>query len=232
MLFLFHTFVLTVNYFTLWYDYMYMELPLPEELKDLPYKARGIFLTFWCLILQTIYFTIALLNDIIGSNAASPKHSPIIRRIKDIVFSLAFPVALYVALVFWSLYAIHKDLIFPENVEKLFPAWVNHTMHTTIVPFIILELLLSNRNYPSRKVGMPVALLFNFAYISWIHYIYFYKGVWVYPFLEIFNWPMRIIFCGFSTFIGLIVYSLGEKLNTLVSPSTRLYTNGVERKGK
>ncbi|XP_037297594.1 androgen-induced gene 1 protein [Manduca sexta] len=227
----FHASVVLFDIYTLWYDQKYVELPLPEEFQELPLKARAIFLTFWCLVLQTIYFSIALLNDVIGTNAPAPKKAPLIRKVKDVLFSLAFPVALYVSSVFWSIYGIHKDLIFPDDIERLFPQWINHAMHTLIVPFIMIELLFTRRNYPTRNVGITVALIFNLMYVVWIHYLYFNKGAWAYPFLEVFNWPMRIIFCTFSTFMLLTVYTIGEKINYFVSPSTTaVYSNGISKR--
>ncbi|CAB3231454.1 unnamed protein product [Arctia plantaginis] len=154
MLFLFHSFIVALNSYAIWYDQQYVDLPVPsEDFANMPIKARGVFLTFWCLVLQTVYFTIALLNDIFGTNATAPKKPPLIRKIKDTVFSLSFTIAIYVATAFWGLYIVNKELIFPDDIEIEFPSWLNHTMHTFIVPFILIELFISNRNYPSRILG-------------------------------------------------------------------------------
>lgn len=100
-------------------------------------------------------------------------------------------------------------------------------MHTFIVPFILLELFLSTRNYPSRKLGISVALSYNYAYVLCIHVIYFWTGIWVYPFLNMFSWPMKIMYFGGSSVIGIAVYLLGEKLDGLSALNIRVtYTNG------
>ncbi|XP_075991378.1 androgen-induced gene 1 protein-like [Anticarsia gemmatalis] len=229
---IFHSAVVALNSYAIWYDQNYVDLPFPvEEFAKMPWKARGIFLTFWCLVLQTVYFTIALINDIVGTNATAPKKPPLIRKIKDILFSLAFTIAIYVASAFWGLYLVNKDFIFPEDIELQFPSWVNHTMHTFIVPFILIELFISKRNYPSRTLGVSVALLFNLAYVCWLHGIYFYTGIWVYPFLNVFTWSMKVFFFACSSIIGISVYVLGEKLNSLSSLDIRVtYTNGSSKK--
>lgn len=139
---------------------------------------------------------------------------------------MAFAVALYVGTVFWSLYSIDKKFIFPDNVEKLFPKWLNHVMHTMIIPFILIEFIFSRRNYPPRHVGISIGLLFMFGYVLWINFLYFTKNAWVYPFLNVLNWPSRILFYSFSVISGLIVYVLGEKLNSVVFPDTKTYVNG------
>ncbi|CAG5048379.1 unnamed protein product [Parnassius apollo] len=150
---IFHLFAAGIDTYVMWYDQHYVELPVHNELlKDLPLKSRSLFLTIWCLIMQIAYHTIAFLNDIFGSNDPSPKKKPLIRLIKDTLFSLAFPVAIYVSVAFWSIYAVDKDLIFPDSVEKLYPTWMNHVMHTTVSIFMFLELLMTYRNYPSRAV--------------------------------------------------------------------------------
>ncbi|XP_004929183.1 androgen-induced gene 1 protein isoform X1 [Bombyx mori] len=226
---LYHLSVVLFNSYVIWYDQQYVEIPLPDGIKNMSFKARGIFLTFWCFALQTIYFGTAVLNDIIGTNATAPKNPPLIRRVKDIVFSSAFTLALYVFATFWGLYLIDEDLILPAHIQEVLPNWINHGMHTTIVPFIILELLLTNRNYPTRKVGLSVTLLINFTYVFWIHYLYFTQGTWVYPFLDLMNWSTRILFCCTSSIIGVLFYILGENIHYIVTPKKKLSVNGSKR---
>lgn len=169
----------------------------------------------------------SLLNDVSGTDATAPKNPPLIRRAKDITFSLAFPVAIYVSLVFWSLYFTNKDLIFPDEVQKQFPWWLNSVMHTLIVPFICIEMLVTKRIYPSRKFGINVMIAFISTYSLWVLAIYIHTGIWAYPFLEFLNWPLRIIFFVVSTLGALGMYVVGEKLNRAINPRAKVYTNGV-----
>lgn len=74
-----------------------------------------------------MYFTISLLNDVFGTNEVifEPKKAPFIRKLRDYVFStLAFPVALHVAITFWGLYAIDRELVFPKVLDSFFPNWL------------------------------------------------------------------------------------------------------------
>ncbi|XP_046961507.1 androgen-induced gene 1 protein-like [Vanessa cardui] len=234
---LFHLTVVTINSFVLWYDQTYIVLPLPvKEMETLPLKSRSMFLTIWCLILQTVYHFIALLNDIFGSSAKSPKKPPIIRQIKDTLFSLAFATAIYVSIAFWSIYAIDKELIFPEHIEKLYHPSFNHVLHTTVSVFIIIELLTSYRNYPSRKIGFSVMLTFFISYIVWFFTIYAKTGAWVYPVFELFNWPLRVVFIVLSVSTAALLYMFGEKLNNFVcSHKKESHSNGIQNgisKGK
>ncbi|CAK1603519.1 unnamed protein product [Parnassius mnemosyne] len=219
---IFHLSAAAIDSYVMWYDQNYVELPVHNELlKDFPLKSRSLFLTIWCLIMQIAYHTIAFLNDIIGSNDPSPKKKPLIRLIKDTLFSLAFPIAIYVSVAFWSIYAVDKDLIFPDVIEKLYPTWMNHVMHTTVAIFMFLELILTSRSYPSRAVGISITLAFSMSYIAWLLIIYFKSGEWAYPFLNILNWPLRIVFFGISTIVILGVYDFSEKLNYLLLPGSQ-----------
>ncbi|KAI5639623.1 FAR-17a/AIG1-like protein domain-containing protein [Phthorimaea operculella] len=222
---LFHLSVVAINAYTLWYDQNHVKLPIEHAMKDrlsgLPFKGRYLFLTIWTLVLQTIYFTLALLNDLIGTNAKNPKKPGFIRTIKDTLFSLAFPAALFVTIAFWGIFAYDSELILPARVREFFPDWVNHVMHTTITVFIILESLLSPITYPSRKVGIPLGLVFIIAYVSLLATIFMRSGSLVYPVFDVMTVPMKVGFIASGALLGLFLYFFGELFNYLANPKTK-----------
>ncbi|XP_034841110.1 androgen-dependent TFPI-regulating protein-like [Maniola hyperantus] len=226
---LFHLSVAAINTLVMWYDQTYITFPFTvKAMEGYPLKSRSMFLTIWCLILQTVYHFVAFLNDVVGTNVQSPKKTPIIRQIKDTLFSIAFPTAIYVSLAFWSIYAIDKELIFPERIEKLYHPALNHVMHTTVSVFIIIELFTSYRNYPSRKLGYIVTYLFYVSYLVWFFVVYAQTGAWVYPVFEPLNWPLRFLFIALSLSIATGLYIFGEKVNNFVCKNLRQpHTNGV-----
>ncbi|KAM3962768.1 androgen-dependent TFPI-regulating protein-like [Aphomia sociella] len=230
----FHLSVVVLNIVAFSYDQLYVDIPFPsKEFEKMPFRARHIFLTMWCFTLQTIYFAVSFLNDLIGTNEPTPKRKYLIRTIKDIMFSAAFPIALFVSIAFWGLYIFDKPLVFPEIVEKLLPIWLNHTIHTLITVFMITELLVTKRNYPSRTTGCTMIVLFSGAYFAWMHVLNARTGVWPYPIFDVLSLPMRMVFCNFSTGFGLAIYMFGEKLNAQVSPSSKqYYSNGTSKKIK
>lgn len=191
---------------------------------------RQVFFLFQ--IFQTVYFTISLLNDLFGSNDAAPRKLPLIRKLKDLVFSVAFPAAVYVSSSFWSIYNYDKELIFPEELAKVFPLWLNHTMHTTVSIFLLIDLLLTNRSYPSRKVGMFFTLVFNFAYITWMHIIYDRMGAWPYPIFHVLSFPMRIAFLGLAVVLAIVFYFIGEKLSGVLSSAPKKQKAEPKKKRK
>lgn len=167
-------------------------------------------------MVQTLYFTIAFANDLFGSNEQTPSEKPLIRRIKDVVFSsLAFPLATFVGVFFWAIYAVDRELILPRSLDPYFPLWLNHVMHTNIMLFTVAELVTSFRMYPRRKIGLSILFSFMGCYVIWIHVIYFRTGSWVYPILNVLNWPVRIMFYALSLVVVGGIYSVGERLNAI-----------------
>ncbi|XP_049872016.1 androgen-dependent TFPI-regulating protein-like [Pectinophora gossypiella] len=233
---LFHLSVALFDAFTLWYDQNYVTVPLNDVMKEriklVPLRGRPVFLTIWCLVIQTTYFTLAFLNDVFGTNAGTPKKPPVIRIIKDTLFSLALPLALLVGMCFWGVYAYDKDVILPENIRKALPTWMNHSMHTTIVFFIILELFLSPITYPTKIVGLSLGVTFALSYISLLVVCYIKAGTLIYPFLDMMSVPQKIGFVTISTLIGFTFYFIGEMLNGFLNPVGRKSTGSVKEKSK
>lgn len=89
-------------------------------------------------------------------------------------------------------------------------------MHTNIVIFILLELILTFRQYPSRKTGFTGLLIFNVCYVIWIHIIKYKSGKWVYPILDVLSLPQRIGFILFIGVFGISFYFVGEFLNNKI----------------
>lgn len=82
------------------------------------------FIDFFCIsqIWQAVYFTLCIVNDFIGTNEFHPKRPSALRKLKDYVFAaFAFPLALNVAISFWSIYAVDRELILPKSFDSFFP---------------------------------------------------------------------------------------------------------------
>ncbi|KAK7867794.1 hypothetical protein R5R35_001208 [Gryllus longicercus] len=195
-----------------------LNLPMLPGENEISVKLGVVkFLTMWNLCLQSLYFTICVLNDIAGSNEIAPKNPPLIRRIKDYMLcTVAFPVSMFVGLTFWGLYAIDRELVFPKALDPYFPSWLNHVMHTNIMIFIVLEMVLSFRKYPTRGNGTGGLTAFMCVYLVWTFIIYFYSGAWVYPVLEVLNWGQRAIFFIVLLLFVNSLYFVGEFVNKTI----------------
>lgn len=201
-----------------YYDWNYVKIPVSiKDMGDSIFNTNKLkFLTYWDALLQSVFFTLCFLNDIVGTNDNFPKKTPVVRKIKDTVLpALAFPLSMFVGVTFWGLYLIDRELIFPRVLDAYFPSWLNHLMHTNIMIFSLLELITSYRKYPSRKVGLSILILFMATYLFWIHYIHSYTNTWVYPILDVLNMPARIVFFALGLVLSVSFYIVGEKINNV-----------------
>lgn len=202
-------------YYGIYYDLFYLKFP-PAFNRGGFFDSIGRFkyLTIWNVILQSIYFTICLLNDVVGSNEISIKDKPLIHKIKDFMYaSVAFPVAMFVGVTFWALMAVDRELVLPKALDPFFPTWLNHVMHTNIMIFTLLEMVTSFHIYPKRSKGLTGLVAFMAMYLAWVHVIFLKSGFWVYPVLDVLNWWQRIIFFLSCLFLQASFYFVGETLN-------------------
>ncbi|XP_066992578.1 androgen-induced gene 1 protein isoform X1 [Anabrus simplex] len=203
--------------FSVYYDWNFVKIPREASRMGSGYGGKLKFLTFWDAILQAVYFTVCLANDFLGSNEVNPKKVPFIRKLKDYMYcSVAFPVAMFVGLTFWGLMAIDRELVFPKALDPYFPGWLNHVMHTNIMIFTVIEMLVTFRQYPTRSKGLAGLTGFMCIYLVWTHVIYFKSGEWVYPVLDVLNWGQRVVFFVALLMLGNILYIAGEFLNNTV----------------
>lgn len=163
------------------------------------------------------------MNDFVGSDESSVKDKGLVGKIKDYIFAaLAFPLALDVAALFWSLYAYDRQTVFPEVAESFFPSWLNHILHTNVALFIVVELFVVHRRYPSRKQGLSGLVVFLFGYLAWIHVTRHYAGKWPYPIIDNLDLPSRIAFFAFAFSFPILMYFIGEALNAKIWSEPKL----------
>merc|ERR1712012_17089 len=154
---------------------------VPLELAPNRDKMGGVlkYLTFLNMVLQCGFFLIALIANFTGRRSTWAKT-------RDIIFaSAAFPIGMFVGIVFWTLWAINRDLIFPVALDEYFPSWLNHLMHTTVIPL---------------QVAITAAL--TLAYLVWVNIIAYYGGFWVYPVMKVLSPMQRALFMGICSVGG------------------------------
>jgi len=198
----------------IYYDVYNIVFP-PEFRNELTeFAGRLKYLTFLNLVLQLIYYSLSSLNDIIGTSSKIVKENHGLQTIRDYLFgSLVFPIAMFVALTFWALWAIDRELVFPAALDAFFPPWLNHIMHTSIVPFAIIELLFVPKVFPNRSQALKGTSAFMLGYIAWVFFIAYHTSFWVYPILEVLSWPLRILFIIACATLAGLLYLIGESLH-------------------
>ncbi|XP_021341170.1 androgen-induced gene 1 protein-like [Mizuhopecten yessoensis] len=193
------------------------------------YGGRLQFLTVWNEILQTLYFGIATLNDFCGSDVR-PSHSKdiqgrksVLQKLRDILLaSVVFPAGTFVVCTFWGIYAVDRELISPKSLDGLIPVWINHALHTFVLPLLIVELAIVYHQFPRKRTGLAIVVIFALAYLIWILWIAYVTDFWVYPFLKVMPAYYRVIWIGAFMVFFPFLYLIGDFINkTLWGKDTR-----------
>merc|ERR1712071_109656 len=126
--------VATSNFaFGIYYDCWVLEMPEHYVKSTNPFAGRWKYLTFWNMVLQLVYFSHCLLNDFYGTSSLVKRERAYLQKLRDYLFgALAFPLALFVSITFWGLWAVDREIIFPSALDAFFPSWLNHILHSSI----------------------------------------------------------------------------------------------------
>ncbi|XP_010572895.1 PREDICTED: androgen-induced gene 1 protein isoform X1 [Haliaeetus leucocephalus] len=135
----------------------------------------------------------------------------------------------FVVTMFWSIYIYDRELVYPKLLDNFIPAWLNHGMHTTVLPFVLIEMRTTHHQYPSRSCGLAAVCTFAVGYILWVCWIHHVTGVWVYPLLEHLSPGVKIIFFAAVTVIINIFYLVGEVLNNYIWDTQKCIEEGKEK---
>lgn len=169
------------------------------------------YLTHWNAMVQIFYY---LINGTLAFDSKWKEH---FFKIKSYIFScLVFPLAGFVAAMFWTLYTINPGLVIDPNSEYQETAWLNHMKHTFVIFWPVGELLIINHIYPPSIIGSLSAFFVSALYMFWVHIIYFVDNFWVYPILENFGLFQRLMFC--CAIIGFyqVLYLIGKVANSYI----------------
>uniref|UniRef100_A0A6G1SP14 Androgen-induced gene 1 protein n=1 Tax=Aceria tosichella TaxID=561515 RepID=A0A6G1SP14_9ACAR len=178
--------------------------------------GRWRFLTYNCLILQFVAFSLCLTAHFV----------PKLRRPRDFVFtSLAFPIGIVVVTTFWGVWmSLGRAFIFPIELEPYYPPWLNHITHTIIAPINLIELLAFRKQYSSDKKAIATLTGYTVAYTSYLMYIKWQTGRFVYPFLNHFT-PVGVgVFIVGLTAMVIGLYKCGKYMHDAA------HGNGVVRR--
>ncbi|XP_059745818.1 androgen-induced gene 1 protein isoform X1 [Bos javanicus] len=213
-----------LSYCSILCNYKAIEMPSHQT-----YGGSWKFLTFIDLVIQAVFFGICVLTDLSSLLTRGSGNQEQERQLKKLISLrdwmlavLAFPVGVFVVAVFWIIYAYDREMIYPKLLDNFIPGWLNHGMHTTVLPFILIEMRTSHHAYPSRSSGLAAICTFSVGYILWVCWVHHVTGMWVYPFLEHIGPGARILFFGSTTILMNFLYLLGEVLNSYIWDTQRI----------
>ncbi|OCT60241.1 androgen-induced gene 1 protein [Xenopus laevis] len=180
------------------------------------YGGRWKYLTFINQVLQTVFFAICVLADLAQLLLRKKKKlSSFLLQLRDGTFAiLAFPIGVFVVTSFWSIYAYDRELVYPKVLDSIIPQWLNHCMHTVVLPLLLIELFACSHRYPSRKRGISIMAIFSLFYMAWVLWIHHASGIWVYPLLAKLNAVGLAVFFTVAMLVTVPFYCLGELLTS------------------
>lgn len=198
--------------------YFMLSLQIPGHRQN-AFGGHWKFLTFWNLWVQLMYFSVGLCNELYGSNVnpSNKESASGLQRTRDFLFStLGFPVGFFITIIFWSLYAADRSLVFPKKLDEFYPIWANHMMHTTCMVSQLIEMMTTCHAYPSRTRGLLTSMAFSVIYLGWVLLIAYQANIWIYPILQKLSPLGRAVFIGGSAASLGMIYLGGEALNVKV----------------
>ncbi|XP_073438567.1 androgen-dependent TFPI-regulating protein-like isoform X1 [Dendrobates tinctorius] len=210
-----HVGFLAWNVFAVWQNLEVTDSKLSHGAHT--YGGRWKYLTFLNQVLQTTFFGVCLLCDLLQLCLSNRNRlCSVLTRVKDCIFAaLAFPVGVFVFASFWSIYAYDRELVYPKELDSIIPQWLNHAMHTFILPLMLIELVTCSHQYPSKKSGLAVLVSFGIVYLSWVYWVHYAADIWVYPILAKLDAVGMLVFFTSSFLIMLTFYLFGEWLTRL-----------------
>ncbi|XP_021947844.1 androgen-induced gene 1 protein isoform X2 [Folsomia candida] len=206
--------------YALYYDLKFVHVPPHlknkgdfDSMSAFPGKWK--YLTIWNMVLQFVYHMFALIvNDFAGTSELNPKRQSSLQKFRDYIFaSWVFPAGMFVSVIFWGIYAVDRELMFPKVLDSFYPTWLNHSTHTLPVVFILIESISVAIIYPKGIIGPLLTVSGICTYLLWICWVNHVSGVWAYPILQILNNYQRAAFMGGCAVAILACFFTGEFIN-------------------
>ena len=184
------------------------------------FGGRFKFLTHINQWVQLFVFAFLFITDMIPRSSFKKTMT----KLSDIAFTvMAFPLAWFIVLTFWGIYAYDRQLVYPVHFDKVVPTWLNHFWHTTIGVFVLFEVMLVYHRFPKSGLAACISFIFNTAYIAWVGWIYGQTKFWVYPILAILPIPILLLFFAGLMFFSFSLFFFGRHVSTLRWGPTSVY---------
>lgn len=188
---------------------------VPEPLRKFA-QFRFHFFTIWNFGLQIVFLLLAVTDEASKfTNISVIQRS--VRKARQYLFStLVFPSSLLVMTIFWSIWHIDRELIFPKVIDEFYPNWLNHTLHTSILIPLVAEVFFQSGNYIgiSRIPAILVLTIYGTLYQTLYFSVYFQHGVWLYAIYKVLNWTQRVAFVIFQLVLLVIYQQVGISILT------------------
>ncbi|KAF9804010.1 hypothetical protein SFRURICE_019206 [Spodoptera frugiperda] len=214
---------------------MFLSMKDESIMRDLDVRKmtslQSMYLTVWNIAFQMSYFSLAFACDFLTVTGREHMISKNIRQFRHTFFSsLIFPIAGLIFTVFWPVFILNRELLFPEFIDKIFSFKSNFIMHFCILPAAIWELVFLPRSVPkTHRYNISIIVALFIVYNTVVIYTHHQRGLFPYPiFTMTYGTIYFPIFLVLMFFIGLTVYHAQWKLHSLVWGQEKLKQNKVK----
>jgi len=137
--------------------------------------------------------------------------------------AFSFPLAAIVAVLFWGIYFVDRELIYPTSFEKYNPPYINHIQHTFPLISVLVDMMLVDHSYNIKTLRLDLAMIgsVSLAYMGMLFYVKFTQGVWVYPFIGLMNNTTKAIFFAVSVLLSWAFYFGGKVMSSWLWQKTK-----------
>ncbi|XP_063165304.1 androgen-induced gene 1 protein isoform X3 [Candoia aspera] len=119
-----------LSYFSILCNYKAIDMPAHQT-----YGGSWKFLTFINLVIQAVFFGICVLTDLSSLLTKGNDIQEQERQLRKLISLrdwmmavLAFPIGVFVVIMFWSIYIYDRELVYPKLLDNFIPTWLNHGM--------------------------------------------------------------------------------------------------------
>ncbi|KAI1288104.1 Androgen-dependent TFPI-regulating protein [Halotydeus destructor] len=171
------------------------------------------FLTMWTAIVHIAFYGMCILHEMFWYLKFKTEEF----SFRGLMYhALVFPMGMAVFLHFWIIYLSDPDLMVPKEMRGQLSSHINHILHTFIFPGMIIEGALVFHPLPKRKDGLLIMNALQLAYAAMVFYLGLNRNCWVYPFLALLPFPLKVAFFVVSVVAVNAYYLIGEALHKTV----------------
>jgi hypothetical protein len=167
-----------------------------EEFLNLKYFG-GFYFTGWNFSGQVYFLVVAVADELTILTGLSTLTNKIITTVRHYLFTaIVFPSTVLVGVLYWSLYVMDRELVFPQSLDEFYPAWITHSVHSFVVVPLIIEINLpKEQDYDivEFQKALPILTAFVVCYQTALIAVYFLHDVWLYPLFKFISWFQRIL---------------------------------------
>lgn len=121
---------------------------------------------------------------------------------------LSFPLALIVGMLFWGVYWVDRELIYPKAFELHSPPLMNHIQHSVPAIAALLDMLLTDHHYEPQTMLLDLGLVggVSVLYVVMLLYVRMTQQVWLYPFIGLMGPSIQAVFFTLSVGMTVVCY--------------------------